>query len=167
MLKYPLLFIILVLVQVLIFNHMVLFGVAFPFIFIYFILVLPLSLHLNWLLTLSFLLGFCIDVFSDTLGLNSLCCVLLAILRLPVFYAYVPKEDKFRTVAPTMLALGWNHYMKYSLTLCTIYCFLISAIEFFNFYAVGNILVTAASSSLFTFFLILGIDALFQTRRES
>ena len=32
-------------------------------------------------------------VFSNTVGVNSLACTLLAIIKRPVFYAYIPKDD--------------------------------------------------------------------------
>ena len=51
---YTLLFIVLVLLQVLAFNRIALFGYATPFLFLYFILKLPTTLSPNWTMTLSF-----------------------------------------------------------------------------------------------------------------
>lgn len=161
-LRYLLLWICLVLVQVLVCDHMMLFGVAFPFLFIYLILCLPMNIGLNWLLTIAFLTGLCIDVFSDNLGLNSFCCVIMAILRKPVFYAYITKEDRFRDVEPSVVSLGWNNFMKYAVTLTAIYSFLAFAIEYFSIQAFGIILVDGFFSTLLTFFLMLGVDALFK-----
>ena len=50
-------FIILVLLQVSVFNRIALFGYATPFLFLYFILKLPTTLSANWTMTLSFLMG--------------------------------------------------------------------------------------------------------------
>ena len=64
--------VVLLLAQVLICNHILLFNVATLFIFIYVIIHLPISLGTGWLLTWAFLSGLTVDVFSDTLGVNAL-----------------------------------------------------------------------------------------------
>ena len=56
-LKFILLGVVLVLAQVIVFNHICLFNVAVPLVFIYVILRLPITLSLNWILTISFFSG--------------------------------------------------------------------------------------------------------------
>lgn len=81
------LFIILVLAQVLIFNHIMLFGVAAPIVFIYFIIRLNMSVSFNALITLGFLIGLFVDICADTLGINALACTLLGAVKKPVLLA--------------------------------------------------------------------------------
>lgn len=164
--QYALLFIIMLLAQVLICNHIALFNVAVPVVFIYFILRLPISLSLNWLLTLSFFIGFCVDLFSDTPGLNALACTLLAAVRKPVFYAYVQRDDRTKDMVPCLSTLGGGTYSKYLLSMVAIYCILVFSIEYFNFAVIADIAVMATSSSLLTFLLLLGTDSLIITKRE-
>lgn len=159
-LKYVLSFIGLVLIQVLICNNILLFGVAVPMIFIYFIICMPLSVNLNMFLLVSFLLGFSVDLFTDTLGLNSLCCTILALLKKPLFYSYMPKEDKFLETSPSIGSMGWINYLKYTLTVTAIFCILAFGIEFVSFNAFGRILLMAASSTVLTVLLMIGIDSL-------
>lgn len=78
-LKFALLSVILVLCQVIVFNHICLFGVAVPLVFIYSLVRLPLNLNVNWVMTLGFLLGLTVDVFSNTQGVNALSCTLLSV----------------------------------------------------------------------------------------
>ena len=87
MLTMLFLFPILILVQVLVFNHIMLFNLAVPFVFIYFILRLPIGMPANLVLSLSFLIGMLVDIFSDTPGVNALACTVLAAVKTPVFYA--------------------------------------------------------------------------------
>lgn len=159
-LKYIFMFIVLVLVQVLLCNHLVLFRVAVPFLFIYFIISLPMNLPRNWLLTLSFLIGFCVDIFSDTPGVNSLACTILAILKTPVFYAYVPHDDKAKVMHPTIATLGWPAYSKYLMTMSMVYCLLAFSIEYFSFSNVKDIVIASAASGLFTFVINLALGSL-------
>lgn len=160
-LKYVLLFVLLVLVQALICNNVLLFGVAIPFVFIYFVLVLPINTNTNMLLSLAFLIGFLVDLFSDTLGLNSLACLLLAVLKKPVFYSYVPREDKYISIVPCISSLGWWVYLKYTLSLSAIFCFLVFGIELLSFASIGSIALMAVSSTVLTVLLLMAIDALF------
>lgn len=166
-LKYLLLFIVLVLIQVLVCNNVLLFGVAVPFIFIYFILAFPLDTNINILMIIAFLLGFFIDLFSDTLGLNSMACLILAIARKPVFYAYMPREDKFISAVPSISLMGWVSFLKYILTISAIYCFLIFFIEMLSFASFGRMFIMALSSTILTMLLIVAIDALFNKDYKS
>lgn len=163
---YAIIFIVLVLAQVLICNHIALFNVAIPFIFIFFILRMPMNMSLNLLYTFSFLLGFLIDVFSDTPGINSLACVILAAVKRPVFFAYVPRDDRTTSVVPGMASLGWAVYTKYALSMTAIYCLLVFSIEYFSFASVKDILIMTVSSTLLSFVLLLALDSLIFNRRE-
>ena len=156
----------LILVQVLACNHIVLFNVAIAFIFIYIILRLPMNLNINWVLTWGFAAGLLVDIFSDTLGVNALACTILAMLRRPMLYAYIPKDDRTKNIMPSLKSLGFSVYGKYLLTMAVIYCFLVFTIEFFNFANIREIVIMASSSAAFTFLIILGLDSLIGTNRE-
>lgn len=161
---YMVLFVALVLVQVLICNHMVLFNVAVPIVFIYFIIRLPMSLSRNWLMTLSFLLGLTVDIFSDTLGVNALSCVLLASLKRSVFFLYVPSDDKTKVEQPSMTTLGVAPYCKFLLTMTAIYSFMDFTIEFFTFSEFRSVIMMTLASTALSFPLLLGIDSIFFSR---
>lgn len=165
-LQFAILFIALALLQVLIFNHLVLFNVAVCFIFIFLILRLPLSLSTNLLLTISFLLGLTVDVFSDTPGLNALACLIIATVKRPVFFAYVSKDDKTKDITPSIRSIGWAAYSKYALTMSAIFCIIVFIIEFLNFADITQILLMTASSTLFTFPVILGADSIMDIKEE-
>lgn len=163
-LQFSVLFIVMVLVQVLICNHIALFDVAMPIVFIYFILRLPISLSLSVLFSLSFLLGVTVDIFSDTPGVNALACTLLAAFRRPVYYAYVPRDDKTKDLIPSISSLGVGVYCKYLISLVGIYCVFVFSIEYFNFADVEEIVLLAASSTLLTFISLLAFDCLIITK---
>lgn len=153
-------FVILVLVQALLMNHIVLFNCAVCFIFIYFIVKLPVHLSTNLLLTLGFALGLTVDILSDTPGLNALCCTILAVLKRPVFFAYVQHDDHNRNVSPSLTTMGFFNFCKYLLSLSAIYCLLDFFVEFTSSTDAVDILIKAGTSTLFTFLVILAIDSL-------
>lgn len=160
------LFTILILVQVLACNHIMLFGVAIAFVFIYAIIRLPMDLNINWVLTWAFSAGFIVDMFSDTPGVNALACTIIAMIRKPMLYAYVPRDDRTKNIVPSLQSLGFNVYGKYLFSMSTTYCLLAFVIEYFNFANVKEIVIMTLSSAIFTFLILLGIDSLIVSRRE-
>lgn len=155
---YIVLFLVLTLLQVLVFNNLVVFHTGVCFCFIYLILRLPLSLPLNWLYTIAFLSGFAVDVFSDTPGVNSLSCLVLAALKRPVTFAYVQRDDKTKSATPTLSTMGWGAYSKYLLTLTAIFCLVYFTVEFMSLADLRQVLAMAGASTLFTFPVLLGTD---------
>lgn len=160
------LLVILILVQVLICNHIHIFNVAMPFIFIYVIIRMPMTEPTNWLLTWAFVSGFVVDLFSDTPGLNSLACITIAGLKRPILYLYIPKDDRTRDILPSIANLGFGDYAKYLLTLVFIYCVIVFIIEYLSFANVKELGLMIASSTLLSFALLLGIDSLMVTKND-
>jgi rod shape-determining protein MreD len=74
-------FIALVLAQVLIFNRMNLFGLINPMVYILFLYWYPVREKRTLLIGIAFLLGFAIDLFSDTMALHTAATLTIAYLR--------------------------------------------------------------------------------------
>jgi rod shape-determining protein MreD len=165
-LQFLLLGLILVLAQVIVFNHICLFNVAVPMVFIYLIFRLPITLSLNWTLTVSFFLGLIVDIFSDTYGMNAVACTVVAMLKRPVLRLYVPREEDLTRPEPSMLSLGVAVYMKYLLTMTVIYCTLIFIIEAFTFFNPLQLVLRIVFSTILSMIIMLGIDSLMTPRSE-
>lgn len=144
--------------QVVIFNRIWLFNVALPLVFIYFIVILPTELNVKWVLTLSFLLGFSVDIFSDTLGLNALCCTVAGALRQPVMKLYVPRDDEKNSVVPSPRSIGRVTFMKYLITMTTLYCFLFFITLSFEFFNFPRLIARTCASSALTFLVLLAFS---------
>lgn len=80
-------FIILLLLQVVIFSRLDLFGFLNPYPYILFILLYPVNGNKAALLLLSFLLGLTLDMFLNSAGTHAVACVTLAYLR-PTFFKF-------------------------------------------------------------------------------
>ncbi len=156
-LSFLLLFVVLVLAQVTIFNHIWLFGVAMPLVFIYFIISLPVTTPTNWMLTLGFLIGLAVDIFSNTAGLNALCCTILAGLRRPLFRLYVPREEDLINPVPSVRSTGGATYTKYVLTMTLVYCIVYFLVDSAGFFNVTTLALRIAASSLLTFLLLMAL----------
>lgn len=165
-LQFFLLGLILVLAQVIVFNHICIFNVAVPMVFIYLIVRLPITLSPNWVLTIAFFLGLIVDIFSDTYGMNALACTILAMVRRPVLRLYVPREEDLTRPEPSIQSLGAAVYMKYLLTMTLIYCTLIFLIEAFALFNPLQLVLRIVFSTLLSFVLMLGIEAIMTPRSE-
>lgn len=160
------LFIAMLLAQVLICNHILLFGMAVPLIMVYFIVRTPIDMNSNLLLTLSFLLGLAVDICSDTPGLNAFACTITAAVKKPVFYAYVQHDDRMKEVTPNILTLGLADYCKFLFTMTGIFAFIVFSVEYFSFADFKEIILFTAGSTLLTFIIILGTDSLVTIRHD-
>ncbi len=74
-------FLLLVLVQVLVFNRLNFFGFINPMVYILFLYWYPIKENRNFFIALGFLLGFAIDFFSDTMALHAAATLTIAYLR--------------------------------------------------------------------------------------
>ncbi|ROS97338.1 rod shape-determining protein MreD [Duncaniella muris] len=165
-LQFILLGFILVLAQVIVFNHICLFNVAVPLVFIYLLVRLPITLSVNWMLTIGFFLGLTVDIFSDTYGMNTLACTIEAMMRKPILRLYVPREEDLTRPEPSMYSLGTATYLKYLLTLTLLYCSLIFLIEAFTFFNPVRLLLRIVFSTILSMALMIGIDSFMTPQSE-
>jgi len=74
-------FIFLVLFQVLVLNNIQFLGYINPYVYILFVLALPVQTPRWFTLFLAFCLGLTIDTFSNTMGMHAFAAVMVAFLR--------------------------------------------------------------------------------------
>ena len=74
-------FVFLLLLQVLLLNNIALFGYIVPYLYVLYILRFPVSGNRSLLLASSFLLGLCVDIFSNSGGVHAAACVTMAYAR--------------------------------------------------------------------------------------
>ncbi len=164
--NFAILFVVLVLAQAVVFNNLILFNTAIAMVFIYMIVILPLTVGTNTSLTIGFLLGLCVDIFSDTPGLNALSCTILSFVRRPVYHLYMPREEEIAVQRPGLKSMGWSAFVKYSLTMSLIYCVCVFMLEAFSFFDIKRLLIRIGASTLYTLIFIYAFDSLSLSRRR-
>ncbi|MBT6835150.1 MAG: rod shape-determining protein MreD, partial [Bacteroidetes bacterium] len=93
-------FLFLVVLQVFVLNNIHLFEIVHPYIYIYFILLLPVSIPKTSLIILAFLLGLVIDVFSNTYGIHAAASTLVGFLRPLLVGQFVSDSDPDAIIEP-------------------------------------------------------------------
>lgn len=151
-------FFILILLQVLVLNRIAIFNYATPFLYIYFIIKLPISLNRNILLLLSFTFGFIIDIFCNTPGINALATTVAAFVQQPlrrVLYA----TDDYAEQIPSYAALR-NVFIKSTLVTVLLHHTILILIESLSYVNMSMVVLRILSSTVLTFILIFGLEGL-------
>ncbi len=125
-----------------------------------------MNLSVNWVICLSFLLGLCVDIFSNTQGMNALASIVLAVSRRSVFLLYFPREDDLGNPVPSIRSLGLAVYAKYMSTAVLLYCIVVFLVQAFALKHFEITLLRIVSSSLLTFLVLLGFDSIATTKRR-
>ena len=127
------LFFVLVLLQVLVLNNIQLSGYLNPYIYVLFIIVLPFETP-GWLvLILGFLIGFSIDIFSNTLGINAAATVAMAFARHHILRRLAPRGGFELNAYPDIHSYGIWWFVKYSFILILIHHLYLFYLAVFSF----------------------------------
>lgn len=153
-------FIVLVSLQVLAFNRVALFGYATPFLFLYFILKLPTTLSPNWTMTLSFLMGLIIDIFSNTPGMYALASVSVAFVRRTFIALVLQRGNEEVSLIPSFRSFGSGYFSVYAICIIFLFCILLFTVEAFSFFSPFILVMRILSSTLLTSVLILSLESL-------
>jgi len=154
-------FLILVFLQVFILENINLRGYINPYLYVYFILLLPFETP-GWLLLISsFVLGFSIDTFLGTMGIHTASSVLMAFSRPLVIKAIPSRKDFEPGMKPSISDLGFLWFFSYSLILILIHHLALFYIEVFRFTDFFNTFLRVVISSFFTLLLVIIAQYLF------
>lgn len=151
---------ILVVAQAVIFNNLVLFNCAIAYVFIYTIIALPPATPVNLVLTVGFITGLSVDIFSDTYGINTVACTILAFIRRPIFAMYVPHDDELGPKPLSQSTVPPGAFFKYAFTLIVIYSILANVLEAFSFINIWRLLLRIAATAIYTSVALYAIDTL-------
>jgi rod shape-determining protein MreD len=162
--NYALSFIVHLVVQILFVHNLELFGLAFCFLYINFILILPLHTNRNVLLVSAFGLGFLMDGFYDTLGIHAFASVLIAYLR-PFLISSIGSKVEITELNIQNTGLYW--FMTYSFILIFIHHLTIFFFQQFNVKMFLDTLIRVISSSLFTLLAVILIQYLFYSNTKN
>lgn len=155
---------ILVLLQVVIFSNINYLGYANPFIYILFILLLPLDTNRYLVLFYAFILGACIDIFEITGGINAFATVLVAFIR-PFIIRIINMGNNEEAENIKLFRFNFLQWIIYLLTLIFVHHFIILFIEYFSFDFIDRILAQSAVGSLITILVIGMYVILFPPKR--
>lgn len=158
-------FLLLLGLQILVLNKIQLSVYLNPFLYVLFILSLPVETPRGLVLILAFLTGLTVDMFSDTLGMHTIACLFMGALRPGLIKIISPREgsDYFK---PSLQYLGLPKYLLYAGTLVFVHHFVLFFVEYLRFSELIHMFIKILASSVFTLILIF-ISQQFFSRGKS
>lgn len=132
LIRYIVSFFLLLLVQVALLNNIHLGGYINPFIYVMFLLMLPVRVPGPLLLVIAFVLGIIIDMFSNTIGMHAAACVFMAYARPTVLKFIAPREGYETEAVPSIKQFGVNWYVIYTIILVLLHHLMLFFIEVFR-----------------------------------
>jgi rod shape-determining protein MreD len=156
LLRYAGAFVLLIVLQLLIFNNIEFSGYINPFVYVMFILILPVSIPSWILLLLSFLTGFVVDLFSGTMGVHVFATVMAGFVRPWVLSVNVTSETVEAEMSPSSYRSGLRWFFVYTVTVVLVHHLALFFVEIFslrNF--LHTLLRVVLSTAVTTFFIVL------------
>ncbi|MBP93114.1 rod shape-determining protein MreD [Bizionia echini] len=160
--SYSVQFIVLILAQVLVLNHINFLGYINPYLYVIFVLLFPVNNNRLIFLLLSFALGLTIDLFSDSGGIHAAAALTIAFIRPVVLKFCFGSVYEHHTIKFKNVDFGAK--VIYFVILVLIHHFILFALEIFNLKDIILVLQKTLFSSIFTIILCLIATILFSRK---
>ena len=160
-------FIIYLILQVVLVQKVVLFDVAFCFLYLGFLLMLPFESGPIRLMLMGLLMGLCVDIFYNSLGIHAAASVFIMYLRPHVVRLIAPRGGYEAWMTPKLKIMGFEWFSIYGVILIFLhhlFLFFVEAGGFGNFFYT---LLKVLASTAFTFVVIVIIQYLFYSSRRT
>lgn len=158
-------FVVLMSLQILFMRNLALFETGFCFVYVGFMLFLPINIDRVLLLILGFISGMTIDLFYDTAGIHAASTVLLAYLRPYMLKILTPRDGYEVSDNASLTSMGWQWFLTYGFVLLFVHHFALFFLELNGFKLVGFTLAKIVASTLFTGSVLVIFQMIFFSRR--
>ena len=152
-------YILVMLLQVLLFDQLQLWGVCHPYVYVLCLLMLPITLPHNMDMLIGALAGLIMDVCCNSLGVHISVCVLIMFARPYLVGVLVNDKDRLNEQI-SIRSLGMEAMVKYVCILVVVHHFLIFLLGAWSWHHIGFVLLATLVSSLITILIILGYNVL-------
>lgn len=157
-LRYTLIFAMLLILQLFLFNNIQFSGYVNPYVYILFILLLPVEIPSWLLLIISFFSGLSIDLLTGTPGMHTSATVLAGFARPYILRLISPREGYEAGSVPSMFAYGFKWFLLYTVFIVLIHHTFLFYIEVFRLSDFFNTFLRVLLSSLFSVIFILLLE---------
>ncbi|RDI52343.1 rod shape-determining protein MreD [Flavobacterium glaciei] len=157
-------FILLLAVQIIIFNNMNILGYISPFPYILFIILYPVNGNKSGLVIASFILGLIMDMFSNSGGIHATACLVLAYFRPSIFKFAFGLSYEYQTVKLNDVLTPER--FSFILLSVVIHHFTLFILEAFQFSLILDILIRSLLSTIFTIIICIIIIYLIKPNKR-
>ncbi len=159
-------FFLVVLIQVYILNNVLFYNIINPYIYIYFILLLPFQLPKAIQTILGFIIGISIDFFTGSLAIHTISSTFLGYFRPYILKLFAPFDGYDTNSAPTLQFYDLSWWIKYSLTATFLHHSILFISETFHFANLGMTFIKVVVSTILTTFLMTLLQYFFHKSKS-
>ena len=157
-------FVLLLAIQIIIFNNMNFLGYISPFPYILFIILYPVNGNKSGLIASSFLLGITLDLFSNSGGIHATACLVLAYLRPSLFKFAFGLSYEYQTIKLNDVITPQRFTFIFLSVI--IHHFTLFILEAFQLSYILDTLITTVLSTIFTIILCIIIIYLIKPNKR-
>lgn len=154
-----------ILLQVSVFNHIILWDYAVPLLGVMVLFHMPLNSGRTGNMFMAFFTGLVLDAFSNSPGVTAGAMTATAFVQYPLLHAMAPK-DAVEDAVPDMKMLGKYNYISYMAILMAVHHFLYFLLEAFSFFNPMDLLLRFLGSYALSMLLALSLEMLLSSRER-
>jgi rod shape-determining protein MreD len=147
---------------VLIIDNIRLGNFIHPCVYVLYVMLLPFDSPKWRLMVNGFLIGFAVDLFNGTPGLNAAATVLMAYFRPNIISLTTRKSDIDGKTYPSVDEMGLQWFFVYSILLLIIHNFTLFMLEAFSFRLFGLVLLETLLSVIISSLVIVLVIYIFK-----
>jgi len=155
LLRYTIIYTVLLLLQIFLFNNIQFSGYVNPYVYILFVLLLPFNISDWLLLIISFLAGFLMDISTGTPGMHAGATVAAGFVRPYILRAISPRDGYLPDKELSMAEYGFNWFFFYALLVVAVHHLVLFYLEIFSFEGFFRTFLKVIFSTVFTVIFII------------
>ena len=149
--------------QVLVLNHLQLFGYGTPIIIACMVLYMPMGAMKTSALLWGFCAGMLLDIFSNTPGVASGAMTFVALIQPPLLKLMAPR-DAAEDITPTMQTMGKWNYVRYTMIIFLMHHVVYFGLECFSVYQIADVALLMLTSWVTSVLLALLLESFRRTK---
>ncbi len=152
-------YILVMILQVLLFDQLQLWGVCHPYIYILCLLMMPITLPHNAEMVIGAVVGLIMDVFCNSLGIHTASCILLMFIRPYLIGAVVNDKDRLNEQI-SLRSIGMEALIKYVAIMVVVHHLTVFMLAAWSWHHLGFVLLETVVSSAITILVIIAYNLL-------
>ena len=152
-------YLLIMILQVLLFDQLQLWGACHPYIYVLCLLMMPITLPHSVDMLIGAFAGFIMDIFCNSLGVHMAACILLMYIRPYLIGVIVNDKDRLNEQI-SLHAIGMEALLKYTVIMVLIHHLTVFSLAAWSWSHMGFVLLETIVSSTITILLVIGYNVL-------
>lgn len=152
-------YVIVMLLQVLLFDQLQLWGACHPYIYVLCLLMMPITLTHSLSMIIGAVAGLVMDIFCNSLGVHMAACILIMFIRPYLIGAIVNDKDRLNEQI-SLRSIGMEALIKYVVILVLVHHLTVFSLAAWSWSHMGFVLLDTLISSIVTILIIIGYNAM-------